>query len=192
MSLRSNSPWTSTSSPSSSWSFKVRVICSAMNASYSGPVSLPSCSCLRAARTSAVWGNDPMVVVGKSGRRSCLRRRSPNGERALVRLERRRRGLPSVTQRARQRRHVDQLLFRERQPSLELAVEPPLEVEIDRDMEQRARRRHPELRGAGPLQRVLELAQRRGEICPPDVAPVDHAERQDFASPPAARRPRLE
>src|SRR2546430_1981058 len=62
MSLRSNSPWTSTSSPSSSWSFNVRVICSAMKASYSGPVSLPSCSCLRAARTSAVWGNDPMVV----------------------------------------------------------------------------------------------------------------------------------
>src|SRR5437763_546562 len=105
ISLRSNSPCTSTSSPSSSWSFRVRVICSAMNASYSAAVSWPSCSCFRAARTSACWGNDPMVVV---------------------------------------------------------------------------------------LERVVQLAQRRSQIGLPDVTPVDHAERQDLAFPPSARRPRLE
>src|SRR5881396_3428112 len=76
MSLRSNSPCTSTSSPSSSWSLSVRVICSAMNASYSADVSLPSCSFLRALRTSVVCGNEPIVVAGTSGGRSCFSRRA--------------------------------------------------------------------------------------------------------------------
>src|SRR5881396_3428113 len=76
MSLRSNSPCTSTSSPSSSWSLSVRVICSAMNASYSAGVSLPSCSFLRALRTSVVCGNEPIVVVGNSGSRSGFLRRT--------------------------------------------------------------------------------------------------------------------
>src|SRR5207302_2087997 len=97
--------------------------------------------------------------------------------------------LPSVAKLSRQRRLFNQLLLRERQPSLELAVEPPLEIEIDRDVDQRARWRYPQLGGSGPLQRVLELAQRRGEIGLPDVAPVDHAEGQDFAFAPPARRP---
>src|SRR2546422_1248842 len=80
MSFRSNSPCTSTSSPSSSCSLSVRAIWSAIKASYSCGVSLPSWSFFRAARTSAVCGNEPIVVVGNTGRRSCRLRRAACGE----------------------------------------------------------------------------------------------------------------
>src|SRR2546425_4417297 len=51
-----------------------------MKPSYACDVIVPSCSFFRAARTSAVWGNEPIVVVGKSGRRSCRCRRAACGE----------------------------------------------------------------------------------------------------------------
>jgi hypothetical protein len=70
MSLRSNSPWTSTSRPSSSCARIAVSISRRMNASYCSGVQLPDRRRSRARRTSAVWGNDPIVVVGQRGRRS--------------------------------------------------------------------------------------------------------------------------
>src|SRR5216117_3701869 len=134
MSFRSNSPCTSTSSPSSSCSLSVRAIWSAIKASYSCGVSLPSWSCFRAARTSAVCGNEPIVVVGKSGRRSCRLRRVAAGDQPSVRLQLRRHRRAAVAYRPRQRGHLDQLLRGEREPALELRVEPVLQIQVDRDV----------------------------------------------------------
>src|SRR5439155_355505 len=88
MSLRSNSPCTSTSSPRSSWILSVRWIWSWMKRSYSDAVVLPSRNWRRAARTSAVWGNDPIVVVGYSGRRTCCALRAQARAGPLERGER--------------------------------------------------------------------------------------------------------
>src|SRR2546426_87902 len=118
MSFRSNSRCTSTSSPSSSCSLSVRAIWSAIKASYSCGVSLPSWSFFRAARTSAVCGNEPIVVVGNTGRRSCRLRRAACGE--------------------------------ARRMSFSLT----------------------------PVARALEQPERRAEIGAPDVAPVDHPQRE--------------
>src|SRR5436190_1208486 len=67
MSLRSGSPCTSTSRPSSSWSLITRSISARMRASYSVSSISPLRSAARAARTSCVCGKEPMVVVGKGG-----------------------------------------------------------------------------------------------------------------------------
>src|SRR6266480_1914545 len=78
MSLRSNSPCTSTSRPISSCSLIVLPICASMNCSYSSALSWLSFSLRRAARTSDVCGNDPIVVVGYGGSSSCTLRRTAN------------------------------------------------------------------------------------------------------------------
>src|SRR5580658_4487797 len=52
------------------------------NTSYDSSLVLPARQDARAARTSLVWGKDPIVVVGKAGnakRACCLRERSEKG-----------------------------------------------------------------------------------------------------------------
>ena len=67
MSFRSNSPWTRTSRPSFSWSFIHSAIFFWLKEIYCSFVIAPFLYEALFARTSFVWGNEPIVVVGKSG-----------------------------------------------------------------------------------------------------------------------------
>ncbi len=68
MSLRSGSPWTTTSRPMPSWRATTRSISARMIASYPASSIRPARWSARARRTSRVCGNDPIVVVGGTGR----------------------------------------------------------------------------------------------------------------------------
>ncbi len=89
--------------------------------------------------------------------------------------------LAPLAQRAGQRHDLFELLLGERQPPFELGTEPRLGVEVERYVQQRARRGHPQIFFADPVPRPVEQRERRREISLPDVATVDHAERQDPA-----------
>ena len=67
MSLRSGSPCTSTSRPSCSWSAIAPRSARARNARSRRSSSAPARRSRRAARISSVCGNEPIVVVGRSG-----------------------------------------------------------------------------------------------------------------------------
>src|SRR3546814_13415002 len=62
MSLRSNSPWTSMSSPTRSCQRIARSVSSRRKASYAAPSSSPRLNAARALRTSLVCGNEPTIV----------------------------------------------------------------------------------------------------------------------------------
>ena len=68
MSFRSYSPWTRTSKPISSCFLRIRTILSSLNLSYCSRVITPLRSFERFWRTSLVCGNEPIVVVGKTGK----------------------------------------------------------------------------------------------------------------------------
>ncbi len=70
MSLRSASPCTRTSIPAFSWKAMTSAISAAMRSSYPAASIRPARRSARAARTSPVCGNEPMVVVGSRGSRS--------------------------------------------------------------------------------------------------------------------------
>src|SRR5438094_842748 len=82
--------------------------------------------------------------------------RPPPGDESRVRVQLSGDGPPTIPHRPRQRDHLGELLLRERQPALELRVEPALEIEVDRHMQQRARRCHPQVVRADPLPGTLE------------------------------------
>ena len=83
MSLRSASPWTSTSSPSASCRATAWRISARIASRYASGASAPFLNAARAFRISGVCGNEPIVVVGSNGRFSrarCLRMRSAKGD----------------------------------------------------------------------------------------------------------------
>ena len=131
----------------------------------------------------------PHVLFRHTGRAPLHRRvmdaprGAPRRQRARVRLEP---GgdahrLAPLAQRPGQRHDLFELLLGERQPPFELGIKPRLGVEVERYVQQRARRGHPQIFSADPVPRPLEQRERRSQIGLPDVPTVDHAERQDPA-----------
>lgn len=134
-------------------------------------------------RTHAIGARAARVGVGQR-RDAALderivnaRRRAPRGRRrgGVIELGRDRRA--PLHERVAQRGDLARLLRREREPSLQLLVEPRLMREIDGHMQQRAARRDPQ-----PLaERVAhrrEPRERTVEIVAPHVAAVDDAARE--------------
>ncbi|MCY1292567.1 hypothetical protein D9M68_540990 [compost metagenome] len=123
------------------------------------------------------------AVLGLDRRQARLHRRLVDARRAgaafLHRAAFGQRGVDAArrVQRASQGGDLGALLHGEGQPAVQLGIQLVLAVEVDRAVQQRAGRRHPQV-AAKALFSLAQLRQRLVEVAAPDVATVDHAERQ--------------
>jgi hypothetical protein len=105
------------------------------------------------------------------------------GDDGAIVVERLLHGGRTFDQRELENRQFVQLLAREGQPTLEFVVELGFGGQVDRHMQQRAARRHPQAIAKGVGQRRYAL-QHACEIGAPDVAAVDHANRKHLVCRP--------
>ncbi len=98
-------------------------------------------------------------------------------------------GRPPVVQRLGENRHLLQLLLGEGHPSLQLGVEPRFVVEIQRAVQQRTGRGDHDPLGAKLRRRSVQQIKRSLQIAAPDVAAVDHAQRERQARRRLLQRP---
>src|SRR5205814_10007329 len=101
-------------------------------------------------RPPGVRGHAPHVVLGDTpsallhGGVVNAARGAPPGERAGVGVELHRHAVPPLPQRPREGRYLDQLLPAEGEPPFQFAVELGLDLEVERDVQGRARLRAPQ------------------------------------------------
>src|SRR5260370_38851828 len=97
---------------------------------------------------------------------------------APPRLRRLAAGFHRATIALRQRDDFLKLLFREGEPALQLRIEPRLEVEIERRVQQRARGGNPESILTDRLRGAVEQRTLRPELCAPHVPAGNQPGRQ--------------